>query len=208
MNLMLLYGYRSVDLTDRDRRGRSRRGAGRVQSISDGAGSSRIAAGARDQYTAAPRGTWTGNHAVEMLTNEKYTGDALLQKTFVGRSSDQETAAIRVSWINIMPKTRTPPIIDRETFERAQAILAQRREMINIRKPTTVRYPLTGVVAAGTAARITPQDALHGAHPSRANMAVRDLFKQGKALLPREPDPGGGDAHRPDLRGAGRGKSQ
>ena len=50
-------------------------------------------------------------------------------------------------------------------------------------------------------------DALYGAqlHPA-LHMAVRDLLKQGKALLPREPDPGG-DAHRPDLRGAGRGKA-
>ena len=84
MNLMLLYGYRSVDgqiVIDEDEAAVVR---DVFRAYLDGAGSSRIAARLRETNT--PRrlgGTWTGNHVVEMLTNEKYTGDALLQKTFV-----------------------------------------------------------------------------------------------------------------------------
>ena len=42
-----------------------------------------------------------------------------------------------------------PAIISHETFERAQQFLAKRREMINVRKPTRVRYPLTGKIVCG-----------------------------------------------------------
>ena len=209
MNLMLLYGYRSVDgqiVIDEDEAAVVR---DVFRAYLDGAGSSRIAARLRETNT--PRrlgGTWTGNHVVEMLTNEKYTGDALLQKTFVEDHLTKKQRRNTGQLDQYYAENTHSAIIDRETFERAQAILAQRREMINIRKPTTVRYPLTGKVVCGNCgAHYNPQDALHGAqlHPA-LHMAVRDLLKQGKALLPREPDPGG-DAHRPDLRGAGRGKA-
>lgn len=150
MNLMLLYGYRSVDgqiVIDEDEAAVVR---DVFRAYLDGAGSSRIAARLRETNT--PRrlgGTWTGNHVVEMLTNEKYTGDALLQKTFVEDHLTKKQRRNTGQLDQYYAENTHPAIIDRETFERAQAILAQRREMINIRKPTTVRYPLSGKVVCG-----------------------------------------------------------
>ena len=150
MNLMLLYGYRSVDgqiVIDEDEAAVVR---DVFKAYLDGAGSSRIAARLRETNT--PRrfgGTWTGNHVVEMLTNEKYTGDALLQKTFVEDHLTKKQRRNTGQLDQYYAENTHPAIIDRETFERAQAILAQRREMINIRKPTTVRYPLSGKVVCG-----------------------------------------------------------
>ena len=150
MNLMLLYGYRSVDgqiVIDEDEAAVVR---DVFRAYLDGAGSSRIAARLRETNT--PRrlgGTWTGNHVVEMLTNEKYTGDALLQKTFVEDHLTKKQRRNTGQLDQYYAENTHSAIIDRETFERAQAILAQRREMINIRKPTTVRYPLTGKVVCG-----------------------------------------------------------
>ena len=84
MNLSLLYGYKSED-------GRIGIDEGEAAVVRDvfqaylmGMGSVKIAARLRE--AKIPRrfgGEWTANHVVEMLTNEKYTGDALLQKTFV-----------------------------------------------------------------------------------------------------------------------------
>ena len=208
MNLMLLYGYRSVDgqiVIDEDEAAVVR---DVFKAYLDGAGSSRIAARLRETNT--PRrfgGTWTGNHVVEMLTNEKYTGDALLQKTFVEDHLTKKQRRNTGQLDQYYAENTHPAIIDRETFERAQAILAQRREMINIRKPTTVRYPLTGKVVCGNCgAHYNRRTRSTGRTPSALHMAVRDLFSKGKRYCPASQIPEG-DAHRPDLRGAGRGKS-
>lgn len=209
MNLMLLYGYRSVDgqiVIDEDEAAVVR---DVFKAYLDGAGSSRIAARLRETNT--PRrlgGTWTGNHVVEMLTNEKYTGDALLQKTFVEDHLTKKQRRNTGQLDRFYAENTHPAIIDRETFERAQAILAQRRGDDQHTQADDGALPSDRQDRVRKLWRaLQPQDALHGAqlHPA-LHMAVRDLFKQGKALLPREPDPGG-DAHRPDLRGAGRGKS-
>ena len=128
-----------------------------------------------------------------MLTNEKYTGRCLAAEDLCGGSSDQETAGPQPGELDQYYAENThPAIIDRETFERAQAILAQRREMINIRKPTTARYPLSGKVVCGNC----------GAHYNRRtrstgrNSIPRYTWQcvtyssKRKALLPRETDPG------------------
>lgn len=150
MNLMLLYGYRSVDgriVIDEEE-------AAVVRDIFraylNGEGSVKIAAGLRD--AKVPRrfgGGWTANHVVEILTNEKYTGDCLLQKTFVEDHLTKKRRRNTGQLDQFYAGNTHPAIIDRETFERAQAILANRREMINVRKPTTARYPLSGKVVCG-----------------------------------------------------------
>lgn len=150
INLMLLYGYRSEhgQIVIHETEAAVVRDV--FQAYLNGEGSVKIAARLRE--AKIPRrfgGEWTANHVVEMLTNEKYTGDALLQKTFV---EDHLTKKQRrnMGQLDLFYAENThPAIISHETFERAQQILAGRREMINVRKPTTVRYPLTGKIVCG-----------------------------------------------------------
>ena len=147
MNLSLLYGYKSED-------GRIEIDEDEATVVRDvfqaylmGVGSVKIAARLRE--AKIPRrfgGEWTANHVVEMLTNEKYTGDALLQKTFVEDHLTKKRQRNTGQLDQYYAENTHPAIIDHEIFERAQQILARRREMINRRKPTTTRYPLTGKV--------------------------------------------------------------
>ena len=147
MNLSLLYGYKSED----GRIGIDEDEATVVrdvfQAYLSGVGSMRIAAKLREAHV--PRrlgGTWKASHVIEMLTNEKYTGDALLQKTYTEDHLNKKQRRNTGQLDRYYAENTHPAIIDHKTFECAQQILAQRRKQINIRKPTTTRYPLTGKV--------------------------------------------------------------
>ena len=150
INLMLLYGYRSEhgQIVIHETEAAVVRDV--FQAYLNGEGSVKIAARLRE--AKIPRrfgGEWTANHVVEMLTNEKYTGDALLQKTFVEDHLTKKQRRNMGQLDRFYAENTHPAIISHETFERAQQILAGRREMINVRKPTTVRYPLTGKIVCG-----------------------------------------------------------
>lgn len=150
INLMLLYGYRSEhgQIVIHETEAAVVRDV--FQPYLNGEGSIKIAANLRE--AKIPRrfgGAWTANHVVEMLTNEKYTGDALLQKTFVEDHLTKKQRRNMGQLDRFYAENTHPAIISHETFERAQQILAKRREMINVRKPTTVRYPLTGKIVCG-----------------------------------------------------------
>ena len=86
---------------------------------------------------------------IEMLSNEKYTGDSLLQKTYTEDHLSKKTKKNRGELDRYYAENTHPAIIDHETYERAQQIMARRREEINIRKPTGARYPLTGKIVCG-----------------------------------------------------------
>ena len=150
MNLPLLYGYKSMQgkiAVDEEE-------AAVVRSVFkeylSGVGSPRIAARLRE--AAIPRrfgGTWTATAVIEMLSNEKYTGDSLLQKTYTEDHLSKKTKKNRGELDRYYAENTHPAIIDHETYERAQQIMARRREEINIRKPTGARYPLTGKIVCG-----------------------------------------------------------
>ena len=150
INLMLLYGYRSEhgQIVIHETEAAVVRDI--FQAYLNGEGSMRIATRLRE--AKMPRrfgGEWTANHVVEILTNEKYTGDSLLQKTYVEDHLTKKQRRNTGQLDQYYAENTHPAIINRETFEQAQQILAKRREMINVRKPTTVRYPLTGKVVCG-----------------------------------------------------------
>ena len=150
MNLPLLYGYKS----ENGRMGIDEGEAAVVRDVFQaylmGVGSVKIATKLREANIPGRfGGIWTAGHVIEMLTNEKYTGDALLQKTYTQDHLTKKTRKNYGELDQYYAENTHPAIIDHETFERAQAILAQRREMINRRKPTTTRYPLTGKVVCG-----------------------------------------------------------
>ncbi len=150
INLMLLYGYKSENgkiVIDEDEAAVVRR------IFSDylaGAGSTRIARMlAYEEIPTRCGGMWTGNYVVEILANEKYTGDCLLQKTFVEDHLTKKRCFNRGQLNQYYAENTHPAIIDHETFERAQAILAEHRAQNNVRKPTYVRYPFSGKIVCG-----------------------------------------------------------
>lgn len=150
MNLMLLYGYKTVDgkiVIDEDEATIVRR---IFREYLDGMGSVQIAKRlAHEQVPKRLGGEWSSTYVVEVLTNEKYTGDCLLQKTFVEDHLSKKRHR-NIGQLNQYYAENThPAIIDHETYERAQQILAERREFINVRKSTVARYPFTSKIVCG-----------------------------------------------------------
>ena len=81
--------------------------------------------------TASGKDIWSMSVIRSMLTNEKYVGDVLYQKTFRTDCISKKTKVNRGEMTRYLISNNHSPIIDRETFNSVQAELSRRN---NIRK--------------------------------------------------------------------------
>ena len=94
---------------------------------------------------------WHETNIRQILTNEKYIGDALIQKTFTLNTLEKK----RVTNDGYAPKYYVEgdheAIIDRDVFMRVQAELARRANIVTggKRKNYNGRYALSGIVFCG-----------------------------------------------------------
>ncbi|HEX3018027.1 MAG TPA: recombinase family protein [Caproicibacter sp.] len=91
-------------------------------------------------------GEWNASRVMEILKNEKYTGNALLQKAFVADHLTKKEVRNCGELPMFYAKGTHKSIIDLETFERVQALIETKRRKSNISKETPARYPLTGKI--------------------------------------------------------------
>ena len=125
MNLPLLYGYRSE-------RGR-------------------IVIDEREAEIVPCRlgGEWQTETVGGILKNEKYTGDALLQKTYIENHLTKRKCFNRGELPQYYAESTHPAIIDHEMYEKVQVLIAERREKTNLQKDVTARYPFSGLIVCG-----------------------------------------------------------
>lgn len=83
-----------------------------------------------------------------MLANEKYAGDLLLQKTFVEDHLTKKHLPNQGELPSYYIPDNHEAIIDRDTFERAQAEL-KRRSTEAPRRAAPGQYPFTGMIVCG-----------------------------------------------------------
>ena len=94
---------------------------------------------------------WYESNIKQILTNEKYIGDALLQKTYTVNTLEKK----RVSNNGIVPKYYVEgsheAIIDKEVFLRVQAEIARRANLIKDGKKRiySSKYALSSIVLCG-----------------------------------------------------------
>lgn len=81
--------------------------------------------------------------------NEKYTGDALLQKTYCENHLTKKKIRNHGELTQYYAENTHPAIIDRETFERVQLERAARWASENVQNPTYARYLFSGRVVCG-----------------------------------------------------------
>ena len=81
--------------------------------------------------TASGKDIWSMSVIRSILTNEKYVGDVLYQKTFRTDCISKKTKVNRGEMTRYLISNNHSPIIDRETFNSVQAELSRRN---NIRK--------------------------------------------------------------------------
>lgn len=98
---------------------------------------------------ARPRGgIWNSERVAEIIKNEKYTGNALLQKKYV---EDHLTKTV-VRNKGVLPKyyaeNTHPPIVDEATFQQAQEMMAKNREQ-SAREKAPRRHLFTSIIVCG-----------------------------------------------------------
>lgn len=115
-----------------------------------GMGSMLIAKKLNEMGLTGIRGAaWSETRIIEILKNEKYIGDALLQKKY---STDHLTKKV-VRNKGELPKYYAekthPAIIDTATFNLAQNIMAERRVQFKNKDNSMKHYPFTGKIRCG-----------------------------------------------------------
>lgn len=116
-----------------------------------GMGGSLIAKKLREMGVPALRGgVWNAERVVAIIKNEKYTGNALLQKKYVSDHLTKKEVWNKGRLPQYYAEETHPAIIDMETFEMAQEIMERRRNRFGNRKNVTPNtYPFSGKIVCG-----------------------------------------------------------
>lgn len=186
MNLPLLYGYRR----EKGRIVIDEREAEIVRfifrSCLNGMGKGRITEELREQGVPCRLGgEWQSETVGGILKNEKYTGDALLQKTYIENHLTKRKCFNRGELPQYYAENTHPAIIDHETYEKAQTLIAERREKTNVQKDVAARYPFSGMIVCGCC----------GAHyhrrtnPTRITWQCVTYLRRGKKYCPAKQIP-------------------
>jgi site-specific DNA recombinase len=81
-----------------------------------------------------------------MIRNEKYTGNALLQKKYVSDYMTKTLLRNKGELPKYYAKATHPAIIDIETFQKAQDIYESNKKKSATKNPSTRCYPFSGMI--------------------------------------------------------------
>jgi len=94
-------------------------------------------------------GKWNDSRVRDILKNEKYIGNALLQKKYVADHLTKRLVRNHGELAQYYVEGTHDAIVDPDTFDQAQRRIAQNTEKCNVQKPTTTRYPFSGKIVCG-----------------------------------------------------------
>lgn len=94
-------------------------------------------------------GEWTAKRIYAVLKNEKYTGNALLQKAYVTDHLTKKKVVNRGELPRYYAEGTHPAIIDMEQFAEVQKRLAEASEKGNAKGDHANRYPFSGMIRCG-----------------------------------------------------------
>lgn len=146
-NLNFLYGYRiqkgQVKIHPEE--------AAVVKGIFDAylsdTGTRAIARKLTEQQVPTPRGgKWTASRVFRALTNEKYAGNALLQKKYVEDHITKKLVLNHGQKARYYAMGTHPSIVDPDIFQRVQQRIEENRIKGNIKGRTPLKYPFTGKI--------------------------------------------------------------
>lgn len=93
-------------------------------------------------------GKWNSERIADIIKNEKYIGNALLQKKYVKDHLNKTLVFNKGNLPQYYAEDTHPAIIDLDTFQRAQEILSKNREKYLV-KNKGCKYPFTGKIVCG-----------------------------------------------------------
>lgn len=128
----------------------------------EGMGTFAIAKKIRNMKVKRPRGgTWTSERVAELLKNEKYIGDSLLQKKHVLDHLKKLLVKNKGELPQYYVEDSHPAIIDRDDFRKVQEKLAENAQYYTSKKNTS-SYCFTGRVSCGMCGKRFNRKANHG----------------------------------------------
>jgi hypothetical protein len=130
-------------------------------------------------------GRWNKGSVAGILKNEKYTGDSLLQKTFVPDHLTKKKIPNKGQLPQYYAEGTHPAIIDSGAFEKAQEILKARRGKCRIRKKPAVHDPFTGKILCGNCGKKFKRKTVTG----RRYWQCPTFLEEGKAVCPAKQIP-------------------
>ena len=130
-------------------------------------------------------GKWTDKRVRDMLKNEKYTGDALLQKKYVVDHLTKREKVNRGELPQYYVENTHEAIIGTETFRKVQELMAARYEQNKATKPTTNRYPFSHFILCEYCGNTYRRKTTHG----RVTWQCGTFLTEGKAACPAKQIP-------------------
>jgi hypothetical protein len=91
-------------------------------------------------------GAWNADCITEVIKNEKYTGNALLQKHYVKDHLSKLLISNRGALAKYYAQGTHPAIVDMAMFEKAQMIMENRRKKFKTKDNSHKRYPFSGLI--------------------------------------------------------------
>ena len=91
-------------------------------------------------------GDWNSERVIAILKNEKYTGNALLQKKYVADHLTKKLVRNAGALPMYFAEGTHQAIIDKEIYEKAQMVMEQRCRLYGAIGNTRSRYPFSGII--------------------------------------------------------------
>ncbi len=122
-------------------------------------------------------GKWNSERVIEILKNEKYTGNALLQKKYVTNHLTKKLVRNKGKLPKFYAEDTHPAIIDLETFEKAKAVLEHRCGRYAAKTDTLNRYPFSSLIKCGNCGKMYKRKVKSG----NPTWQCSTYLKEGKA---------------------------
>lgn len=115
-----------------------------------GMGGRKIAEKLREMEIDRPLGgQWRRQRVIDIIKNEKYTGNALLQKKFVEDYLSKKLVRNKGQMPRYYAEGTHLAIIDQETFNTAQAVMHERSLKYEAKSGSCNSYPFTSMIQCG-----------------------------------------------------------
>lgn len=107
-------------------------------------------------------GVWSHRKVADIIQNEKYTGNAILQKKFVTDHLSKKRIRNRGQLPSYYAQGTHDGIIDEETFSKAQLIITDRKDKNAAKNNINARYPFSGMIRCGNCGKSYKRKITHG----------------------------------------------
>ena len=128
---------------------------------------------------------WSAKHVREILANEKYTGNALLQKSYITDYLSKRKKRNHGQVPQYYVEQSHPAIVDIDTFETARELLKLAGERNKPNSPVNARYPFTGKIICGNCGKSFQRKTMKG----RVGWLCATYLEHGRSACPAKQIP-------------------